>query len=232
MAPERDKIMFMPHCWHLRFCALVASLGLACGSLASHAQDDDSHRGRKYKTPPLSARVEVTVLRDLSGKPIEDAHVIFHPVEGDKDKGSLELKTNEDGKIVIDVIPIGDTVRLQIIAKGFQTYGNDFKIDKPEVSMEIRMKRPGAQYSVYKNSAQTRAQATAPAQAPEVKSLLTLPTPLRPPQAANPPAQQPARRPTAASTQVSCVVLRARASVQEYPRSRPAHAMNWSRYGH
>ena len=35
----------------------------------------------------------------------------------------MELKTNEDGKAIIDVIPIGDTVRLQVIANGFQTYG-------------------------------------------------------------------------------------------------------------
>jgi hypothetical protein len=145
-------MMFMLHRSHLRLCALVASLGLACGSIALHAQDDNNYRGRKYKVPPPSARIEVTVLRDSSGKPIQDAHVIFHPVEGDKDKGSMELKTNEDGKAVIDVIPIGDTVRLQIIAKGFQTYGGDYKVDKPEMSMEIRMKRPGAQYSVYKNT--------------------------------------------------------------------------------
>ena len=144
--------MYMPHASHLRFCVLVASLGLACGSIALSAQDDNSSRGRKYKVPPPSARIEVTVLRDSSGKPIQDAHVIFHPVEGDKDKGSMELKTNEDGKAVIDVIPIGDTVRLQIIANGFQTYGGDYKVDKPEMSMEIRMKRPGAQYSTYKNN--------------------------------------------------------------------------------
>jgi hypothetical protein len=54
---------------------------------------------------------------------------------------------------MVDVIPIGDTVRLQIIAKGFQTYGGDFEVDRPEISMEIRLKRPGGQYSIYgKNS--------------------------------------------------------------------------------
>jgi hypothetical protein len=107
---------------------------------------------RKYKAPPPSARIEVTVLRDLNGKPIEDAHVIFHPIEGDKDKGYLELKTNEDGKVIIDVLPIGDTVRMQVIASGYQTYGQDYKVDKDQMSMQIRMKRPGAQYSVYKDS--------------------------------------------------------------------------------
>ena len=42
-------------------------------------------------------------------------------------------------------------VRLQIIAKGFQTFGEDFKIDKSEMAIEIRMKRPGEQYSIYKD---------------------------------------------------------------------------------
>ena len=147
----------------------MASLGLAFGSIALRAQDDNNSRGRKYKAPPLSAHIEVTVLRDSSGKPIQGAHVIFHPVEGDKDKGSMELKTDEDGKTVIDVIPIGDMVRLQIIANGFQTYGGDYKVDKPEMSMEIRMKRPGAQYSVYKNtgsSSGTEKPANPPSSAP------------------------------------------------------------------
>ena len=71
------------------------------------------------------------MLRDVKGKPIENAAVVFHPMEGEKDKGNMELKTNEDGKTIIDVMPIGDTVRVQVIAKGFQTFGGDYKIDKP-----------------------------------------------------------------------------------------------------
>jgi hypothetical protein len=62
------------------------------------------------------------------------------------------LKTNEDGKTIIDVLPMGDTVRLQIIAKGFQTYGEDYKIEKADMAIEIRMKRPGQQYSIYKQN--------------------------------------------------------------------------------
>lgn len=135
-----------------RLLIALAAIGLFVSSGALRAQDDDSRHGRKYKAPPLSAHIEVTVLRDSSGKPVHDAHVIFHPIEGDKDKGALEVKTNEDGKTVIDVIPIGDTVRMQIIADGFQTYGQDYKVDKPEISMEVRLKRPTGQYSIYKNS--------------------------------------------------------------------------------
>jgi 5-hydroxyisourate hydrolase-like protein (transthyretin family) len=135
----------------LTFSIAIASFCLIAGSFVLRAQDTDNHHGRKYKTPPPAAHIEVLVLRDSSGKPIPQAHVIFHPIEGDRDKGSLEVKTNEDGKAIIDVIPIGDTVRLQVIADGFQTYGQDFKIDKPELSMEVRMKRPGSQVTIYKS---------------------------------------------------------------------------------
>jgi hypothetical protein len=133
-----------------RFALLMAVFGLATGIFNAHAQDT-ARRGRKYKAPPPTSRIEVTVLRAVNGKPIENAAVIFHPMEGEKDKGNMELKSNEDGKTIIDVLPIGDTVRLQIIAKGFQTYGQDYKIDKPQMAIEVRMKRPGEQYSIYKD---------------------------------------------------------------------------------
>ena len=136
----------------LRFTLFVAALGLIVTLLAASAQDAP-RRGRKYKSPPPTARIEVTILRDVNGKPIENAAVIFHPMEGEKDKGNMEMKTNEDGKTVIDVLPIGDVVRLQIIAKGFQTYGEDYKIDQSAMAIEIRMKRPGEQYSIYKSHA-------------------------------------------------------------------------------
>jgi len=135
----------------LHFSIALASFSLVAGSLALRAQDDNEHHGRKYKAPPPSSRIEVTVVRDYNGKPIPDAHVIFHPIQGDKDTGSLELKTNEDGKAIIEVIPIGDTVNLQVIANGFQTYGHVYKIDKPNISMEVRLNRPVSQYSVYKD---------------------------------------------------------------------------------
>ncbi len=136
---------------HFRFLVAVVSFGLILSSLTLSAQQNSSRRGRKYKVPPATARIEVTVVRDSNGKPIENAAVIFHPMEGEKDKGNMELKTNEDGKTIIDVLPIGDTVRLQIIAKGFQTFGDDYKVDKDKIAIDIRMKRPGEQYSIYKD---------------------------------------------------------------------------------
>jgi hypothetical protein len=141
-------------------CAAILDLsGFVVPAAGLHAQDSPSATQdntptnrwtRKYKAPPQASRIQVTILKDDNGKPVENAAVIFHPIQGDKDKGYLELKSNEDGKAIIDVIPIGDTVRLQVIANGFQTYGSDYKIDKAEVALEVRMKRPGAQYSIYK----------------------------------------------------------------------------------
>jgi hypothetical protein len=148
----------------LPICTLVlASSIVLFPAPRLHAQDDGPTPNkwtRKYKAPPAASRIQVLVLKDDNGKPIENAAVIFHPIEGDKDKGYMELKSDPDGKAVIDVIPLGDTVRLQIIARGFQTYGGDYKIDKPEMSMEIRMKRPGSQYSIYKNHSGTASNGT------------------------------------------------------------------------
>lgn len=156
--PCRKSITMEPMlCRTLLRCSFLLALsGILLTSVSVHAQDSTSNKwGRKYKAPPPSSRIEVTILKDDNGKPIENAAVIFHPIEGDKDKGALELKTNEDGKAIIDVIPMGDTVRLQVIANGFQTYGQDYKVDKAEMAMKVRMKRPGAQYSIYKNNGAT-----------------------------------------------------------------------------
>jgi hypothetical protein len=130
-----------------RLSVLVAAFGLIVSSLTAGAQQENAKRGRKYKSPPPTSRIEVTVLRDSDGKPIENSAVIFHLVG---ETGNMELKSNEDGKAVIDVLPTGSSMRLQIIAKGFQTYGEDYKIDKAKMAIEIKMKRPGEQYSIYK----------------------------------------------------------------------------------
>jgi hypothetical protein len=135
----------------LRLVIFLVGIAITFSTFHAKAQDDDSSRYRKMKVPPPSSRIEVTVLRDIDGKPIEHAAVIFHPLRGERDHGVMELKTNEDGRAIVDVIPIGDTVRLQIIAKGYQTYGGDFKVDKNEISKEIRLRRPGQQYSIYRN---------------------------------------------------------------------------------
>jgi len=135
----------------------VSSLLLACVSLgglslAAHSQDDSAKRGRKYKAPPPTAKVVVTVIRATNGKPVENASVIFHPLEDGRDNGNMELKTNDEGKASLDLLTIGKSVRLQVIAPGFQTYGEDYKVDQDKMAIEIKLNRPGKQYSLYKKN--------------------------------------------------------------------------------
>jgi hypothetical protein len=169
----------------LRFVVIAAVIALAA-SITLSAQST-THRGRKYKAPPQTSRIEVTILRDSDAKPIENASVIFHL---DGDKGNMELKTNEDGKTVIDVLPIGSQVRVQVIAKGYQTYGEDYKVDKAALAFGIRLKRPGEQYSVYKHQSDTADAEKDPAKDGAGKDAESKDTAKAPDKPANPQAGQ------------------------------------------
>jgi hypothetical protein len=96
--------------------------------------------------------VNFKVLRDSSGKPIRNASVILHPVndKGKQEKGGLQLKTDAEGKTNFAGVPYGK-LRIQVIAQGFQTFGEDYDINKPDMDIVIRMKRPAEQYSIYGN---------------------------------------------------------------------------------
>ncbi len=115
----------------------------------AHAQDAVSHRGRKYKAPPDTSHIEVVVTRESNGKPLLNAAVVFHPTKDGKDEGNLEVKTNEEGKAIIDVIPTGSTVSIQVIADGYATFAQDFVVAEPSRNIPISMIRPRAQISTY-----------------------------------------------------------------------------------
>jgi hypothetical protein len=100
------------------------------------------------------------VLKDDNGKPVRNAAVIMHPVnpKGKQEKGGMELKTDVDGKAEFNGIPYG-MLRVQVLAQGFQTYGQDFDIDKPKMELTIKLKRPQHQFSIYDNPANANAPA-------------------------------------------------------------------------
>ena len=93
-----------------------------------------------------------SVIKDDNGKPVRNASVILHPVnmKGKQERGGLELKTSPEGKCDFDGVPYG-TLRVQVLAHGFQTYGEDFEIDKAKTEITIKMKRPSGQFSVYED---------------------------------------------------------------------------------
>jgi hypothetical protein len=97
------------------------------------------------------ARVEFLVVRSFNGKPVRNASVVLHPVnkDGKASKGGVELKTDPEGKASMDSIPYGK-LRVQALAPGLQTYGDDIEVTEPVQQITIKMNRPQEQYSIYK----------------------------------------------------------------------------------
>jgi hypothetical protein len=130
--------------------ALVLCLVLVA-SVSAFGQDDSSaaHRGRKYKAPPSTSHIEVTVTKKFNGKPIMNAAVVFNSSLNGREEGNLEVKTDPDGKAIIDVIPTGSTVRVQVIATGFATYAEEYVVAEPSREIAVSMLRPQEQISSY-----------------------------------------------------------------------------------
>ena len=92
------------------------------------------------------------IVKEDNGKPIRNAAVIMHPVNdhGKQSRGGLELKTDADGKTSFDGIPYGK-LRVQVLASGFQTFGEDYDVDKAQLDLTIKLKHPQDQYSIYQD---------------------------------------------------------------------------------
>jgi hypothetical protein len=105
----------------------------------------------KKKHEPL-ATINFVVLRDENSKPVRNAAVVLHPVNenGKQERGGFELKTDPEGKASYDGVPYGK-LRIQVLAPGFQTYGDDYNVNQPNLDITIKMKRPAGQYSIYEN---------------------------------------------------------------------------------
>jgi hypothetical protein len=134
---------------------LLLSLGVALAPAHVFAQDaaqPPEKHGRKYKAPPETSHIEVTVIKASNLKPISSAAVIFHPVKDGHDEGNLEIKTDPDGKAVIDVIPTGSSVRVQVLADGFATFAEDYEIKESTRHIQVLMLRPRSQISTYQNN--------------------------------------------------------------------------------
>lgn len=132
---------------------LVAAIVLAC-ALPARSQDYADEE----------AALSFLVLKDYNGKPVRNASVVLHPVnkKGNQERGGIELKADADGKCYFDGIPYGK-LRVQVLASGFQTFGQDYEIDQPKLSITVKMKRPQGQYSIYTDPQNDKKQESPPA---------------------------------------------------------------------
>jgi hypothetical protein len=138
------KMLIMRKTWAAGIVAAgVVLTALAVVPAAAAQQDEEG---------PTSF-LSFQVLKDENGKPVRSASVIMHPVGGNgkQGKGGMELKTDAEGKSSFDGIPYGK-LRVQVLAPGYQTYGEDFDINKPKMDFTIKLKRPQSQYSIYGNA--------------------------------------------------------------------------------
>ena len=117
-------------------------LAFALPVFAAEDEDDDT----------TSIKVAVTT---KGGNPIDRASVIVRFIEGrsvakfgKKIRTSWEMRTNQEGTAKIPTIPQGK-IMIQVIAKGYQTFGETFEVNEPEKTIEIKLNRPQAQYSVH-----------------------------------------------------------------------------------
>jgi hypothetical protein len=125
---------------------------------------------QREKVEDPTAVITFLVIKDDNGKPVRSAAVIMHPVStsGQQGRGGVELKTDGDGKTSFDGIPYGK-VRVQVLASGFQTFGDDYAVDKEKIDLTIKLKRPQGQYSIYESHPNEKKEDKTPPPDPDAK---------------------------------------------------------------
>ena len=126
-----------------RFVVVMAVvIGLGMSAVGTWAQDDEDE-------VPMS-NMHFVGLLDSNAKPVKYAAVVLHPItrKGKQAMGGMELKTDSDGKTGIDGIPYGP-LRVQVLAPGFQTFGEDYQVNRAEMVITIKLKRPVKQFTSY-----------------------------------------------------------------------------------
>ncbi len=108
---------------------------------------------------PVLADSDMTTLRievkTLGGAAVERASVIVRFIEGrsivkfgKKVRTTWETRTNMEGVAKIPSLPQGK-IMIQVIAKGYQTFGQEFQIAEEEKTIQIKLNPPQPQYSVH-----------------------------------------------------------------------------------
>ena len=91
----------------------------------------------------------------LFRSPIDRAEIIIqwnanakHPRSsfGKNVSTKFEMRSNQEGETTMPPIPQGN-IRVQINAKGYQTFGNVFVVDEEEKTIEIKLNPPQQQYT-------------------------------------------------------------------------------------
>jgi hypothetical protein len=95
------------------------------------------------------------ILKNQAGKPVDHASVVVRFVQGHSVvklgkaiRTTFELRSNQEGEASIPSIPQGK-ILVQVIAKGYQTFGQTFDISEDERTLEITLNPPQQQYTAH-----------------------------------------------------------------------------------
>jgi hypothetical protein len=107
-------------------------------------------------TPPPMTRISV-VVKTQGGHAIVGAGVKVHWNANKKHAAvrfgkavntTFELRTNQEGEAKIPAIPQGN-ILIQVMAKGYQTFGRTFDIDDEQKTVEVTLNPPQQQYTAH-----------------------------------------------------------------------------------
>lgn len=137
----------------------------ACALLAPLVAGAGQKKKKEY------SRLDFVVVSATKAKPVRNASVVLHPVDGDgkQERGGVQLKTDAEGKTFYEGVPYGK-LRVQVIAPRFQTFGEDYDVHQAQQEIVIKLQPPQKQYSVYDEQKKDQPQSEEkPAPKPEEK---------------------------------------------------------------
>ncbi len=102
--------------------------------------------------PQTAVVVKVT---NPYGKPVDNAEVILdflgsHQMQkmGKRKAVHWEVHSNQEGLAHFPPVPQG-SIQLQVVAKGYQTFGNKYEIETDNKEIPVTLNEPQPQYSAH-----------------------------------------------------------------------------------
>lgn len=136
------------------------------GTIVVEASADEyAHYSQQFEVHDPEKTIEVRLtsgmaqinvhVTTMGGKPLDRADVVVKFVKGRsiielgrKLRTSWEMRTNQEGLAKVPAIPRG-TILIQVIASGYQTFGQQYEVDEAQRTIEIKLNSPQEQYSAH-----------------------------------------------------------------------------------
>jgi len=135
-------------CYNPHMCYWKRGAGVLCVALllpmgAAFAQ--------KASTADYT-EVRLVVTDADKGTPVSKAAITLHFIRGKnlfgkKDHADWDIKSDSKGQVTVP-IPQGK-LKVQVYAKGYQTYGQEVEVSGEEQVIEVKLLHPQDQYSVH-----------------------------------------------------------------------------------